>query len=143
MKCNHSRSGFRNMPRIILFLGVLICGCSARPQANPPGNFTFYDTEVTGYTTVKESNGGYEFGIATRVASIDAIRKAIDAKADPSWSTNGWYANTEQNDLDIISYTKGPSKLTISIQAYKEEGGRKWYMVDYTYVPTELERPQG
>jgi hypothetical protein len=93
---------------------------------------------VTGYSKVKESGGGYEFSITTKLASIDAIRKAIEAKADPSWSTDGWSAGegSLQNDLDIISYTKGPSKLTISIQSYKEENGQKWYVIGYTYVPS-------
>ena len=128
-----------------LFLGVLVSACSPKsqgPKVSPPGKFTFYDSEVTGYTTLKETGGGYEFGIATSVASIDEIRRAIDAKADPTWSSDGWTAESSQDDLDQINYTKGAARLTISIQAYKEEKGRMWYTVDYTYRPSAGPQPQ-
>ena len=47
-----------------------------------------------------------------------------------------------QDDLDQINYTKGAARLTISIQAYKEEKGRMWYTVDYTYRPSAGPQPQ-
>jgi hypothetical protein len=144
MKWKHDGSEARFVTWMVLFLGIVLCGCSQRPEVAPPGTFTFFDTDVTGYTKVKKSGGGYEFSMTTRVASIDAIRKEIQENADPTWSTKGWSAGegSPQDDVDLISYTKGSSKLTISIQVYKQERGQKRYLIGYTYVPSMPETQQ-
>jgi hypothetical protein len=80
---------------------------------------------------IKERKESFEFGIATSDVSKEAIRHAVESKADSWWSTVGWIAKVQQNYVDMISYSKGSAELKITIQVYKENASWKWCLIQY------------